>query len=355
MSYLTIDREKYSVEFEEPTVYVDNKARKRSGHMTHAMCEFKPGCFIDFNSNCSAVRHCGHMPYGWVEYRISRDNGKTYSDIKTLQYSYDSFLDGIHTISVEKAVACDDGTIVALCLRNSALDPTFCEPWDTPTVIRSTDEGETWSEPVTYSEYAGRTYDALYRDGTIYALHFCNEHFLGSAPEHVYRIYVSKDNGVTFEELCVVPFPDTTKRGYGSILFDKFGYLHAFAYNESKENELDHVVSKDCGKTWEVLKPCYLEKCIRNPQTALIDGVYIIHGRAWDSTGFVFYTSDDCETWDKGTYLHEQRGACYYSNNINLKDEKGNFLLIQYSKSYMEHPYSARVNVQHVVLRVKKK
>ena len=37
MSYLTIDREKYSVEFEEPTVYVDNKARKRSGHMTHAM------------------------------------------------------------------------------------------------------------------------------------------------------------------------------------------------------------------------------------------------------------------------------------------------------------------------------
>ena len=203
--------------------------------------------------------------------------------------------------------------------------------------------------------FTGGQVKSYFRDGVIYVLHFCNEHFLGSAPEHVYRIYVSKDNGVSFKELCVVPFPDTTKRGYGSILFDEFGYLHAFAYNESKENELDHVVSKDCGKTWEVLKPCYLEKCIRNPQTALIVGVYIIHGRAWDSTGFVFYTSDDCETWDEGTYLHEQRGACYYSNNINLKDEKGNFLLIQYSKSYMEHPYSARVNVQHVVLRVKKK
>lgn len=355
MSYLTIDREKYSVEFEEPTVYVDNKARKRSGHMTHAMCEFKPGCFIDFNSNCSAVRHCGHMPYGWVEYRISRDNGKTYSDIKTLQYSYDSFLDGIHTISVEKAVACDDGTIVALCLRNSALDPTFCEPWDTPTVIKSTDEGKTWSKPVTYSEYAGRTYDALYRDGTIYALHFCNEHFLGSAPEHVYRIYVSKDNGVTFEELCVVPFPDTTRRGYGSMLFDADGNLHAFAYNEGNEREMDHAVSKDGGKTWEILKPCYVAKGIRNPQTALIDGVYVLHGRGEDLSGFVFYTSEDLQNWDEGIYFHKNRYLCYYSNNLNLRDENGNFLLVQYSHSYNDHDFASRVNVMHVELRVKKK
>ena len=68
MSYMKIENEKYTVEFTEPVTYVDNKARNRSGHMTHAMCEFKPGCFIDFNSNCSAIRHGGHMPYGWVEY-----------------------------------------------------------------------------------------------------------------------------------------------------------------------------------------------------------------------------------------------------------------------------------------------
>ena len=102
MSYMKIENEKYTVEFTEPVTYVDNKARNRSGHMTHAMCEFKPGCFIDFNSNCSAIRHGGHMPYGWVEYRISRDNGKTYSDIKRLEYSWNSFLDGIHSISVER-------------------------------------------------------------------------------------------------------------------------------------------------------------------------------------------------------------------------------------------------------------
>ena len=70
----------YTVELETPEIFVNNEARGRSGHMTHAMAEFAPGCFIDFNSNCSNVRHDGHMPYGWVEYRISKDCGKSYSD-----------------------------------------------------------------------------------------------------------------------------------------------------------------------------------------------------------------------------------------------------------------------------------
>ena len=77
MSYKTIEHDTYTVLFDEPTLYVDNEARGRSGHMTHAMAEFAPGKFIDFNSNCSAVRLGGHYPYGWVEYRISEDAGKT--------------------------------------------------------------------------------------------------------------------------------------------------------------------------------------------------------------------------------------------------------------------------------------
>ena len=63
--------------------------------------------------------------------------------------------------------------------------------------------------------------------------------------------------------------------------------------------------------TWEILAPCYLAKGIRNNQIAQ-----------------------------------------YYSNNIRLRDEKGDFLLIQYSESY---DGSARVNIKHVELRVKKK
>ena len=92
---MEIIRKNYSVDISEPTLYVDNQSRGRSGHMTHAMAEFAPGCFIDFNSNCSAERWGGHSPYGWVEYRISKDSGKTYSEVKTLPYSVECFLDGV--------------------------------------------------------------------------------------------------------------------------------------------------------------------------------------------------------------------------------------------------------------------
>ena len=83
---VTIKRDSYSVKLSDPILYVDNESRGRSGHMSHALAEFKKGCFIDFNSNCSAFRYGGHFPYGWVEYRISEDCGKTYSDSKTLDY-----------------------------------------------------------------------------------------------------------------------------------------------------------------------------------------------------------------------------------------------------------------------------
>jgi hypothetical protein len=49
--------------------------------------------------------------------------------------------------------------------------------------------------------------------------------------------------------------------------------------------------------------------------------------------------------------VHKEGVSAYYSNNINLKDEKGNFLLIQYSDSYDGN----RVNVMHQKLRIIKK
>ena len=46
----------YEVIFEEPTLYVDNESRKRSGHMTHALAAFSDTEFIDFNSTETARR-----------------------------------------------------------------------------------------------------------------------------------------------------------------------------------------------------------------------------------------------------------------------------------------------------------
>ncbi len=298
-----IVRENYTVEVEASELYVDNKSRKRSGHMSHAMVEFAPGCILDFNSSCSAERKDGHTPHGWVEYRISRDNSRTWSEARPFPYSWDAFIEGIYVVSVEKAVVCDDGTIVAFCLRNDATSPWCCEPWATPMVVTSTDGGETWSEPVEFSPYPGRTYEVRYHEGVIYAMHFCNPVFLGTEPDHVYRLYVSEDNG----------------------------------------------------KTWQVLKPCYLQYGIRNPQTAFIDGVFILHGRDADgkdpyTKGFVLYTSEDGANWDEGHYLAKSMPAQYYSNNLNLKDENGNFLLIQFDESYS----GAKVDVYHTRLRIRK-
>ena len=353
MAFKTIERDNYTIEFDTPEVYMDNQARKRSGHMTHAMVEFAPNAILNFNANCSAERANGHSVYGWVEYRISRDAGRTYEELQTLPYSWECFLNGTCTISVEKAVACDDGSIVAICLRNSNLSAVGCEPWYTPTWIKTTDAGKTWSEPKELSPYPGRSYDAVYQDGVIYVLHKCGEYFCTDNQEDVYRLYRSADNGETFEEVSVIPI-DPSGRGYGAILFDDKGRLHVYGYNIGCETEMDHAVSEDNGKTWTLVKPCYLEKGIRNPQVARLDGVYIAHGRSADAKGFAIYTSENGYDWDEGIYFNywDHRIGQYYSNNINLRDEQGNFLLIQYSESY---DGSERVNNMHVRLRVKRK
>lgn len=347
---MRIEREGYSVRIGEPTLYVDNKSRGRSGHMTHAMAEFEAGKIIDFNSNCTAVRYGGHSTYGWVEYRISEDGGESFSDIYELPYSKKALYDGINVISVEKAVACDDGRIVAICLRNDAHQ--LCQPWDTPMTVTSFDGGKTWSEPKELCSYKGRVYDACYYGGIIYVLEFCNDgsgDFCGETDEHLYRIFTSNNNGESFEEFCVVPIP-TRQRGYGALLFDEEGALHIYAYNKSDEQHIDHVVSFDGGKSWNEPSVCYLNEGIRNPQLAQIDGIYIAHGRNAGSTGFVLYTSLDGQNWDEGTYLGRVRGGCYYSNNILLKDKnKNNRLLIQYSENYGKDHC---VNVKHVWLAV---
>ena len=349
---LEIKRENYTVEVSEPVLYVDNKSRKRSGHMTHALAEFAPGKLIDFNSNCTAVKYNGHSTFGWVEYRISEDGGETYSEIKELPYSKEALYDGIYVISVEKAVACDDGRIVAICLRNNA--DALCQPWDTPMTVTSFDGGENWTEEKELCGYKGRVYDACYHDGIIYVLEFCNDgtgSFCGEKEEHVYRIFTSKNNGETFEELCVVPIP-TMRRGYGAMLFDDKGDLHVYAYNADDQVNMDHVISHDAGKSWDDATVCYLKDGIRNPQVNQIDGVYVAHGRNGTVDGFVLYTSKDGQNWDEGSYLGREKGVCYYSNNIVLKDKnRNNRLLIQYSEMYGK---AACVNVKHVWLKIKK-
>ena len=348
---MKIERKDYTVTLDEPVLYVDNESRGRSGHMSHALVEYEKGKLIDFNSNCSAKRFEGHSTFGFIEYRTSMDGGETYSPVKKLPYAWETFLDGVEAISVEKAVSLGDGRAVALCLRNTA--DRLCAPWYEPTAVYTDDGGETWSAPYGISPYAGRIYDACAYGGTMYFLEFCNSaavDWLGAADEHLYRIFKSTDRGAHFEELCVVPIP-TYRRGYGAMLFDNAGKLHVYAYNIADPMHLDHVVSADGGATWSLPDTCYLKMGIRNPQIGEIDGVYILHGRAHGQQGFVLYTSTDATSWDEGTVIGTVKGLCYYSNNITLADEAGKSrMLIQYSEAYNGHC----VNVYHRFLTVEK-
>lgn len=343
----------------EPTVYVDNEERKRSGHMSHAMVEFEKGKIIDFNSNCSYSRLKGHSAYGWIEYRISEDYGKTFGEIYDFPFAKKAFLDGNFTVSIEKIVSNGNGQITVFCLRNGMLSEVCCEPWSTPYYVRSEDGGKTWGEAKELCCYEGRIYDAVYHSGSIYALEFCNdakETFTGNKPEHVYRIFKSDDDGMTFYEHCIVPFDDTIGRAYGAMQFTTDGRLIVYAYNINDETHMDYIVSKDNGKTWEKSEKCYMANKIRNPQINVLDGQYIMHGRAGAAYGFVIYTSADGINWDKGCVLDDKLISCYYSNNIvvdNPEKPGKKRMLVQFSQNFtypqnIDINWCAMVNVMHM-------
>ena len=337
--------------FSEPEIYVNNQARRRSGHMSHAMLEYEPGKIIDFNSNCSAERCLGHSAFGWIEYRYSEDYGRSWSEIHELPFAKEQFYDGNYTISIEKAVICN-GVITLFALRNTQFSKICCEPWDTPFYLQSYDFGKTWTEPQEFSTYKGRIYDAVVQDGVIYALELCNENHICTAPEHLYRLYCSKDNGKTFQERSVVDI-NNIDHAYGALQFLADGTLAAYACNIPNGFELDASISKDNGISWERVPTMKLDKGIRNIQISRLGENYIMHGRGchpdaqW-GRGFVFYTSKDGFNWDEGFWLEEYKVSCYYSNNLRLcepgEPEK---LLVQYSEHYGG---VKKVNVMHIFL-----
>ena len=332
-------------------LYVDNQSRKRSGHMSHAMVEYLPGKIIAFNSNCSAERLDGHSAFGWMEYRYSEDYGRTWGEIKELEYSKKLLLDGVYTMSVEKAVIVD-GVITIFAVRNTQFEEICCEPWDTPIIMQSHDYGKTWSDPVEFSSYKGRIYDAVVKDNKIYALEVCNENHVCKTPDNLYRLFRSDDGGKSFHEVSIV---DTKHLGhaYGALLVRKDGALLAYANNIENGFELDISISMDNGTTWKQLPTVTCPKGIRNVQVSALEDGYIMHGRAihkdapWGQ-GFVFYSSKDGIQWDEGVYVEEYKRSCYYSNNLLIR-EPGckERLLVQYSDTY--GPVN-QVNVCHLTV-----
>lgn len=338
-----IDGAVHRISLSEPTIHADNEANGRSGHLGHAMTEIAPGKIIAFSENTSGKRFYGHSGYGWVEYRISDDYGESFGEAKKFPFSWTAFLDGEQIVAVEKAVTLPDGSVAAFCLICSQATPACWAPLDKPVVVLSRDGLETWEEPVTVSPYAGRIYDVLCRDGVVYVLELCNdscETFTSNKPEHLYRLFRSVDGCKTFEEVSTLPFG--MKRAYGNMIFTPDGDLIAYAYNLDDEYNMDYAISHDLGKTWSEAGTSYVANRIRNPQVGMLDGQYILHGRAGENEGgtfggFVLYTSADGIKWDEGHILVSGRPACFYSNNLTVTLPDGREkMLVKYSENYRD-------------------
>ena len=352
-----ISKEKPRIVF-DGKVFVDHSFKNRSGHLGHAMVECKDGSILAFYSNTSGTHNKGHTMFGWVEYKRSTDRGVTWSEPKVLEYSYEMFIEGTYRIGCEKAVVCDDGTIVLFCLRSIGL---YFEPYDTPVCLISKDNGNSWSDPILVSEERGRIYDAIYRNGRIYTLEFCNstdKGFTCNEEGKFYKLFASDDSGKTFYEYSVIPF-NTLDHAYGNLIFRQDGSLVFYGYTVKDEFNLTGLISNDCGLTWSEPFKVSVAKIARNPQVGFVNGHYILHGRSIDEIGkgrnLVVYHSKDALHWDEGTIVTDlldgkTRGG-YYSNNITIRGADGiDRLLIQYSEDYALP--LGRVNIMHAFVEV---
>ncbi len=344
----------FDLKLSEPIIFEDNEKKERSGHLGHAMTEVAPGKIIAFYANSAAIRNAGHSGFGWMEYKTSLDYGETWDEGVVFPYSIDVFLEGLNTVAVEKAVTCANGDVAAFCLINSQLALPCWEPYSEPKVVISKNQGETWESPIEFSSYKGRIYDTLVHNGIVYALEFCcegSEKFWGTKPEHVYRIFKSVDNCKTFEEVSVVPFESTLGSAYGNMIITPDEKLIVYAYNVNDEQNMDYAISSDFGKTWEKCGKSFVKNCIRNPQVGLLDGQFILHGRAGENSGthaFIIYTSSDGINWDDGKILVSDKRSCFYSENLTIKGPNGKEkMFVKYSEKYTDNSFkegSGRVN-----------
>ena len=328
-------------------IFIDRQKDGRSGHMGHALVDAGGGRILAFSSNVDGQRCAGHSGYGWMEYRVSDDYGRTFGPLRTLACSKRAYEEGKHTLLCEKAVRTPDGQILLFFQVTDQSKPICCEPWSAPTMCLSADRGETWSDPVPTGAKPGRIYDAVSDDRDVWFLQEENPHFLGTSPEHVYRVYRRRGDG-TFAGVTL-PI-DAKGKGYGALEIGADGALYAYAYDSTCEVEMEYCVSRDCGETWSAPAKSVVPMRIRNPQIRRLDDTWFCIGRNGGSgfgDGLVMYLSSDGVNWDAGRMIDRRpkgQGTGYYSCLLPIR-EPGHppRMLMQYS-----HVYRANcVNIVH--------
>ena len=328
-------------------LYVDHQKTGRSGHGGNCLTECVNGDIVSFYSNVSGEITDGHGVAGWSEYRRSSDGGKTWSGPAVLDYSMRAWGgDDVYSALVFAVTTAPNGTLIAFVSRFANADWVKKLP---PVCLLSHDHGETWSEPHPLEpsatvDDASLTFDAVFtRDGRVFAV------FMGGAPtlcDQPHSLYVSEDNGESFQRRSVLPFDDeyyyvtAGSLDNGDVIVYSYPYKSVGAIDEYN---IPYVTSADEGRTWSEVKTTHFAQAIRNPQLSRkIGNLYFLHGRSGnhsqDPKNLVLYSSSDGVHWDEGTVLRLKSGSAdaYSANEVIGKYDPTvpNRLLIQSSIVY---------------------
>lgn len=330
-------------------LFADLQKEGRTGHMGHALVEYAPGQILAFYPNCSAEdrRWKGHSGFGWMEFKRSEDGGETWSEPIVEPHSkalYDE-MNG-RTFMCEKAVSTDKGRIILFYLQcDMRTNGHIWEPYFEPYYSFSEDGGKSFSPLHMFAHESGRIYDAIYHKGKVFVMFFANGEVPGIAHhlEHELRLYVSEDDGETFQLRSVIPFQSTINCYYGTMCFTPEENLIVYTYDEKDEHNLKYIVSHDYGCTWEINRRAFFARRMRNPQLAYFHGRYFMHGRSGSMGSvpghFILYSSTDGVNWDDGQFLRmRSAGFGAYSNNLLVHMPDGRErLMIQTSHAYFEN------------------
>lgn len=345
----------YSVSPEGGELFFDHSKEKRSGHLGHAMVEYKPGKILDFFPNCSGDGWNGHNGNGWMDFCRSEDAGETWSAPEPFPYSktlYDLNI-GI-TSMCEKAVCTDSGKVIVFNVICDIIKSNGCgwEPFGIPTFVCTFDGGKSWSKAERVGTRRGRIYDACYKDGTVFVLlEQGTDTNRGTHCE--YHLFCSTDDGVTFEERSILPFCSRFDAScfYGALVWLPDGKLATYIYYDcDDEFHIPYTVSTDNGKTWGIPEVAFFAKRIRNMQIATLNGTYFCagrsgsHGEIEEKEHNIVYCSADGIHWDEGHYLKKCIAGCgAYSNFLLVKGTENPYLLYQASWAYEK----SRTNIYH--------
>lgn len=334
-------------------LYVNREADGRSGHGNQALAECTNGDLLSFYPNTDGAVMAGHSTTGWTEYRRSNDGGRTWSAPTVLEYSKAMLLSkDLNSALVEEAVTAPNGTVIAFVGRY-----TKAEWWrTTPVYLTSRDNGRTWSaprpvDPAADIAHLGRTHAVCVHQGTIYVLFDSGTH--NSKKDGTgHKLYVSTDNGGSFQRRSALPFGELA--WYGAMNVIQGNRLIAYVYNNADERNIEYATSDDFGATWSAVQTTLVAKALRNPQlSSEINGVYLLHGRSGhqgpEACNLVLYRSTDGIHWDEGVFLNKgpnNDADSYSTNEVLGKYSPGGpqRLLIQASVAY---DGKRRVNLHH--------